>query len=410
MKKTPKFATFAVPLSGNKGSASMLLGLLDAFKKASIKAYFSIYSYYPEQDKKQPRNNSDIDIYPGHPIHIFFRILPAILTHLYCPWLVTKKQLKLIEPLIGCDAVLVIGGTTFADEMTWKVPWNILAILPGLFLKKPTLLLSQTIGPFNNFFNRIAAKTILRKCTWIHARGKTSFNHLKTLGIPQSSYWPDLSFSMAVYEPEFYKNESRVLADVIRFYQLNHSKVVVGVAPNTIVLQKCYKHKIDYIKRMQQNICIVLIPHSYRKNTTASHNNDRWLCEAISQPFSENSRLLFVSDDLSSQALRSIIGEMDILLASRFHSMISALCTGVLPVTVGWGDQKYVEVLNEYSLEKFYCSYKEINSVLLSKTIQKACHSYKEFKEKIMKVNEKTLKQTDCIPTELLNIINQFSK
>src|SRR6185312_7606971 len=45
-------ATFAAPLSGNKGSASMLLGLFDQLRHRNIAFNALVYSYYPKMDKK----------------------------------------------------------------------------------------------------------------------------------------------------------------------------------------------------------------------------------------------------------------------------------------------------------------------------------------------------------------------
>ena len=90
-----------------------------------------------------------------------------------------------------------------------------------------------------------------------------------------------------------------------------------------------------------------------------SHNNDTGLCRAILGQLPSHVDCLYVDEDLSSQELRLLVGDLRFLVASRFHSMISALAIGVPPLTLGWGRQKYLEVLETFDLGELYLDYAE---------------------------------------------------
>ena len=131
-----KVATFAVPLSGNKGSASMLIGLCDAFAAAGIPISIELFSYYPSRDAELAGHDSKLTVHPGHPKHLAFQIIPALVLNKLSPRLVPSTLRPHIEALSRSDAVLLIGGTTFADSMLFKVPWNVMAALPAYLMGK----------------------------------------------------------------------------------------------------------------------------------------------------------------------------------------------------------------------------------------------------------------------------------
>lgn len=370
MSDPVRLATFAVPLSGNKGSASMTLGLIDAFEEAGIPAEFAIFSYYPKRDGIIAESlNKPVSVHPGHPKHLAFQLLPMIVLNKIAPFLVPRKWKDHIRALQEADLVLLVGGTTFADSMLFKVPWNVLAALPGYMLGRPTVFLSQTIGPTQRRLNRSSARWTLKRAIDVHGRGRQSEAYVKKIGIEHARYFPDLSFTMAVPDFGLVVRQYPILQAAQEIIAADERKLV-GVAPNSIVRAKAAKRGIDYVdfvtsvigEILAQGMTPILIPHSYREDAAKEHNNDRSLCASVLERLgSRREQTLYVDADLPSPALRSLIGRLHLLVASRFHSMVSALAMGVPPITYGWGGHKYSEVLDEFGLtEELYLSYDKI--------------------------------------------------
>ena len=125
-----------------------------------------------------------------------------------------------------------------------------------------------------------------------------------------------------------------------------------GITPNTIVAGRCYTVGVGYSELIvatmvdlhHRGFPLVLIPHSFRTGTKRGHNNDTQLCSTILGMLPHGIECLYVEEDLTSQELRLLVSKLELLLASRFHSMVSALSVGVPPITLGWGEQKYIEV------------------------------------------------------------------
>jgi len=413
MNRPLRLATFAVPLSGNKGSASMFLGLRDAFAAAEIDARFAVFSYYPKRDTAIASNMDNVSIHPGHPKDIAFKLLPMIVLGRVFPFLVPAKWRRHIETLRECDAVLMIGGTTFEDSMLFKVPWNVLAALPGYLLRRPTVFLSQTMGPLKSRLNRCAARWTLKRAVAVHGRGRHSERWIRSIGITHCAYRPDLSFAM--FTPDFEKiaAENEHLRDFQNAVERS-GRSPVGVAPNSIVYAKAKKIGKDYVAFLagvvetvyQQGHLPILIPHSYLEDMSTLHNNDRSLCRAVIERLPDGVEYFYLDADLSAGYLRSMVGRFHLLVASRFHSMISSLSMGVPPITYGWGNHKYIEVLEEFGVPELYDSFQALDVGEFSEKLQRVYGRREELAERIRAAHVEVKRQSGMIPQTILELIS----
>jgi colanic acid/amylovoran biosynthesis protein len=413
MNRPLRFATFAVPLSGNKGSASMFLGLRDAFAAAKIDVHLDVFSYYPKRDANIAVHMDNVSVYAGHPKDILFMLLPMILLRRVLPFLVPSRWKRHIQALCDCDAVLLVGGTTFADSMLYKVPWNLLAALPGYWLGRPTLFLSQTIGPMENKLNRFLARWTLRRAAAVHGRGRRSESWVQKIGVDKCCYRPDLSFSM--FTPGFDEIADRN-DDINRFRRKidETGRTLVGVAPNSIVYTKAKKIGKDYVDFMvgvvrtifQQGHFPVLIPHSYQEDVSKIHNNDRSLCLGILERLPKDIDCHYIDADLSSGELRAMIGRLHLLVASRFHSMISSLSMGVPPITYGWGHHKYIEVLEEFNVPELYASFEELDVGDFAAKLEAVHKQRDELSHRIQAAFANIKRQSNEIPQVIIEALS----
>jgi colanic acid/amylovoran biosynthesis protein len=364
-----KIAVFAAPLSGNKGSASMVWGLLDLLKREGFSVTALIYSYYPAQDSTIAKEIPDVDVRPGHPrdlLVLTFRILLSrILGPLSPPFL--RRPSK---ELMSCDLACIAGGTTFSDTMLYKAPWNVLAAIPSWLTGRPFIFVSQTMGPFQKWPNRLAARWTLRRAHRVYGRGPTSTQLVQELGISKASYQPDLSFGMN----SITRDESPLMdkwLSMIEKASKETGRPPVGITPNTIVESLLKSVGMDYhgllaaivVDIYHRGFYPIIIPHSFKAGSKGRHNNDVGLCHDVMKLLESDIPHIFIDDDLSSQELRHIIGHLKFLIASRFHSMISALSQGTPSITIGWGAQKYKEVLSVYNMADTYIDFNEASLV-----------------------------------------------
>lgn len=367
----------------------MLLGLMDSFRDRGQRVQWEVFSYYPERDAEIAAGLPDVRVHPGHPVDLFFFLLPNLL--LLSIGIRTKGRFgRAAQAVTQCDGALLMGGTTFADSMLHKVPWNVLAALPAWWARRPILFLSQTFGPFTKLLNRWPAQWILRRAREVHGRGRTSAEYVAALSVAGTRYEPDLSFAMDV--PAFASIAEQHVS-LRRFNKLRETsgRRPIGLAPNTIVWNRCRKQGFDYPAFLANALeaidaagyLPVLIPHSFRSGSKQHHNNDKHLCELVLTKMPADIQCVFIDEDLDARELRSLIGEMHLLIASRFHAMVSALSRGVPPVSIGWGAHKYSEVLAEFDVEDLYYSFRDLDAANLPALLGDTLARRDEFKARI---------------------------
>jgi polysaccharide pyruvyl transferase WcaK-like protein len=298
--------------------------------------------------------------------------------------------------------------------MLHKVPWNVLAAIPALIVNRPIVLLSQTLGPFNRWLNRVAARWVLSRVILIHGRGQRSTDYVRYLGIKTVRYWPDLSFGMdlsaAKRAPDLQK-----WSTVLDRHSEGGRHRMVGLTPNTIVAEKMGRDGISYAALIAQSIQefdargyrAVLIPHSYRIGTEQAHNNDLHICREIINLLPPEVKCRFIDDDLSSQTLRLLIGRFDFLLASRFHSMVSALAMGVPPLTIGWGGHKYLEVLEEFGVQELYIDFSGVSLKAICERLNWLESHKEEVRRRIAVGRDTCMQLAEGLGEELIRLSKQ---
>jgi len=354
-KDGPIFSFFAVSRTGNRGAVSMLESAIDHLTAEACGGTVHVFTVYPKQDQRaKPRPK--VDLLNGSPFNLAFKLIPLCL--LYCFTRLLRLPIpdalwgKEMGALLESDVCVIAGGTTFTDAQVFKVPYNVACILPALLLGKRSMLYSQTLGPFKHPFNRCCARFCLRRVDLAAPRGQGSWRCVQDLGIPNAPDLADSAFTLEVPA----ETEARIRDT---FQPLLAGKTVVGISVNSIVERKCTALGIDhnriwaeFIQYLQrEGYFVLLVPHSLRLNSTSRHNNDLMTIADILELLPNRENLHIVDEPYDCKELRVVVGLADYYVASRFHSMISALCTKT-PVTVfGWGHQKYREVMAQFGLE-----------------------------------------------------------
>jgi len=125
----------------------------------------------------------------------------------------------------------------------------------------------------------------------------------------------------------------------------------VGIIPNLRVIERAnpgeiysaYSSLINKLIGAQKTVYI--LRHSYE---------DLGVCKEIKSLFPHNESVKLIPDDLNAIELESIIKQFDLIIASRYHSIIHAYKNGVPAVVIGWAT-KYFELLDDFGqLDYFF--------------------------------------------------------
>ncbi len=360
---------------------------------------FFLLSYYPKDDKKV-KTFKNVIVLSADPKYLIFLVpisfLCAIIKKLHLP-LPGFNRIKEIKALYESDVVLDLSGISFADGREFYLLFNIATLLPGLFMGKKTIKCAQALGPFENPINRFCAKLFLPKMSLIIARGNKTYSHLvKSLKLKNVKKGTDYAFSLKI-GPDDEQAIKRYLNN-----KIFKSRNLVGICPSEVVNKYCKKNNIDYVTTMvdfvqyliEKKHDVVIIPHSFRRNTEKRRNNDFPLCKTIYQKIKNKEKLILVEDDLNARELRILIGKCRFFVGSRFHAMISSLVMAVPTLAIGWS-HKYGEVFKMFGLEEYVLGYKALSYKSLERNYIKLVKNEKEIKRLIQNNLEKVIALSD---------------
>lgn len=406
-----KYAIIGSTLSGNKGAAAMLEASIQSIVKQDKNAEFTLFTYLPVAEEQSKNMYSNLKILNGSPLRLglminplafLFKILPPLR-----PLIIKSQSIRVLK---NADALLDQGGITFVDGREKFLLYNVASILPAIMLKTKVIKCSQAMGPFKRKINRTVSKFILPKIAVILSRGDKTQEHLKTLNLNNVVPAADYAFSLEVTKSEMDKAK-RVLLDA--GLSDTNNRNVICVSPSQVVRKQCEKLEIDYVdqsaefikKLLAEGKKVVLLPHSARKNSEKTHNNDLPVCSLIAEKCGQNKNLIYFEDELSAQVQRYIISTMGICLVSRFHAMIACLSVGTPVGVIGWS-HKYKEVLKQFDLDEYAIDIKHFSVKSVDRLYVKILNDKKSIRQKIRSHIKPVKSSSNMNTSAIIRVIN----
>ncbi len=269
--------------------------------------------------------------------------------------LVTARLLLEALPVASqVDAAIDISG--YAYSSNWGIGWA-LRSRPYLWLfrwaGKPYQFLPQAWGPFSG-----KDMSVFREvCTWpkrLFVRDAQSGTHVSnavggTLSI--MGQCPDMAFLFQGADPAFGREE------LDRLGLLASQGAVIGMTPNFRVYERALGQggRNAYLAFLadvattlvEQGMQVILIPHEY-SNKKEGCADDRLLCQIV-EDLCRNPKVRAVDREYTSKELKAVVAQLDLLLGSRYHSIIAGLSQGIPTLCLGWS-HKYDELATEFGI------------------------------------------------------------
>jgi colanic acid/amylovoran biosynthesis protein len=93
---------------------------------------------------------------------------------------------------------------------------------------------------------------------------------------------------------------------------------------------------------------VILLGHQFLEDNSA-RKDDRTLCNYILSSLDRSLPVVHIDKTLSAAQVKSVIGNCDLLLSSRYHALIAAMSQGIPSSSIGWS-HKYDELMSEVGL------------------------------------------------------------
>lgn len=197
---------------------------------------------------------------------------------------------------------------------------------------KPIVLLPQALGPFEDPDIRAAMRSICESASLIYAREETSWGHLEGVAPDASRIRMSGDFTVGV------QPTPSTMCDA--------PSGGLCVVPNKRMVTNTDSHVSErYIAFLrgavrqfhQEGVLVWLLVHD---------RGDHELAREIASASPGGVQIWHHED---ARILKAALGRAELVLASRFHALVSALCQGVPSVATSWSF-KYHELMTEFGV------------------------------------------------------------
>ncbi len=284
-----------------------------------------------------------------------------------------------IVKIKSIDATIDISGYAYGDAWSaapCKNTWVWLDYCRSY--NKPYIFLPQAWGPFEKADIAGWTRKLCKNAALLFARDQESFNYLSSLFDKPSDdirMAPDIVFRFQGAHPSVGASILRNLG-----YEFG-TRPLIGLVPNMRVYERTSDVGADnkYVQLLVRiaNYCIeklgasVLLSPNEIKVPGKIGQDDRFLCGIIQSLINKNEYCFTIREYYPSEIIKSIVSHVDLLIASRFHSLVFALSSGIPVMALGWS-HKYVELLRPFGLSDYVCSHDQLDQAAVVNMLNKA--------------------------------------
>jgi len=294
---------------------------------------------------------------------------------------------RLLRELLRTD-IFLGGPGGYITDIWWETGKRIclLFLIAGI-LRKQSMLYAQGVGPFFTEKHKLFARLALNKANIITVRDKKSELTLKEIGITrplvectadESLLLPPASNGrvMEIMKVEGVKLDKPLLGISARRWFHRARKYTCPEGNPQLGKAKLMEYKqalasvADHFVS-EYNAQVIFVSMQTLEGTK---EDDRVISNEIAQLMEFKNNAIIVRGKYSPEEIKGIIGKMDLLIGTRYHSLISAASMGVPVVCVSY-DPKNDEWMKAIHLEKYLC---QINALNVNDLLSKAKEAWAE--------------------------------
>jgi len=220
---------------------------------------------------------------------------------------INRWKMKEIHQLLKtADGLISGGGSLMQDQKGMKtIPYYAGVIQIAKWLKKPVFVYAQGMGPINHSLSKLIVRKTFNKVEQITVRDKASQTLLTEIGVrKETKIVPDpvMGLNGGDFHCEWLDQESLTAESYI--------SVSVRDWPSTIAYKEKIAHSLDQLVRQGEQI--VFLPMHGEHDLKTS--------QEVAALMQEKS--LIAPSDLSIEEKIAVIGQSQLLIGMRLHSLI----------------------------------------------------------------------------------------
>lgn len=269
-----------------------------------------------------------------------------------------KEQKETYHSYKDLDALFVKGGGFLHSYGSIVDPYITYFQLFDVFLAKkykiPVFILPNSIGPLKNKFAKKIVLRALKYAKVVYVRESTSLEFLKEQNIPAIKS-PDLGFYLKPSVKDFksYLIERGVSVGTKKCIALTLRPYRFDGKSNADELYENYLNNIKaFIKdSLSKGMNVTLMAHTIGPS---AHEDDSIPLLEIFNSMETHEDLVYLFDrDLNSEDLEKIYSYYDLVVGTRFHSVIFSLNVNTPALAIAYGGNKAVGIMNDMELGQY---------------------------------------------------------
>jgi colanic acid/amylovoran biosynthesis protein len=264
---------------------------------------------------------------------------------------------RLMRRYAAADLVIPVGGGYLRGSTRLDSIFNLALLLHPIvlttLLDKPTVLFSQSVGPFSHAIERTMLRVVLNASgALILVREDKSLALLHDLRIRNAVRSVDAGFLF----------DSGDDSDL---------RAQLGLDPDRLLIGVTVRHWLDDAEQQRyQDACVQMIDHVIERHdadvvfipqVTAKliGDDDRSVSRAVLGGVHHEDRVHLIEDDVDHHQVKAMYADLDLLVGTRFHSVIFALTSSVPAVAIEY-EHKTSGIMADLELDKWVIKMEDV--------------------------------------------------
>lgn len=393
--------------SDNKGDAALTSVLIDDLKRKFSHASITILrlesiqedGYFEEVPEKPSFMYFALNRYHNHLLKLTYTVYMIVATLTWAVWLRATGQylylpqhLRQVAKLYEqADLIVPVGGGYIRSRTGLlnrvNIPLLLHPLLFGYILGKPTVLYSQSVGPFHGELENLMVSFVLKRMTLILLREDTSMKLLKKLGVTHN-------VTRAIDSGFLLRGNDKL--DLRAMYDIAPDKLLVGVTVRSwlkgkaqINYEKAVAASLDILVE-ESSVHIIFIPQV----TATKGDDDRIISQRVRGLMRNQDNTTLINNEPDHHQIKAIYDSLDLLLGTRFHSVIFSL-TSYVPVLAIEYEHKTSGIMRDLKLEGWVIKIEDATERNLTELLQKLIREQAEYRQHLRKTLPPYVRQAE---------------
>ncbi len=342
----------------NKGEEAIFRGILKTLP--SDEGYeVSLYSIHPEVDRLR-YDFPGVQIVAGDGLIIYNSSKASKLIKF--PWILLKHMVFLVlYKLLGKKAALIMRGDLWRAYQEADIiiaghdnafsKFHVPLILFSKLLGKPTIIYGASMLPWAhaNALNKALVKFCLEKVDLITLREEISKQLVDDLGVKNRAVYvtADKAFLLDPASNERVKSimqkegiRKRAGEALVGMTAVYGSEVFAYAFPDIEELQQKYDKHVQILADLADDLVekldatVMFLPHAIGFGTFNDKYDDRIVARDIFKAARNKERIVAIENEYPVDELKGLIGQCDLFIGERTHSVIGAMSMGVPSIVI----------------------------------------------------------------------------